>query len=169
MRLRRTRAAIARLRAREADRRRDWIEQTSTALARRYDLIRVEDLRITVMTHSARGTAETPGRSVRAKAGLNRSILAAGWGGLVRRLADKAPDRVEKINLAFTSQRCSVCGHVAAESRQRQALFACGHASHADRNAARNIAAGRAVTARGGTRLRAPANREPQSVTSPVA
>jgi putative transposase len=32
-----------------------------------------------------------------AKAGFNREILRAGWGLLVRRLEDKAPDRVEKV------------------------------------------------------------------------
>ena len=77
------------------------------------------------MTRSARGTAAKPGRNVRAKAGLNREILRSGWGLLVRRLEDKAPGRVEKINPAFTSQRCSACGHIAAGSRESQALFRC--------------------------------------------
>jgi putative transposase len=88
--------------------------------------------------------------------------LASGWGLLVRRLQDKAPGRVEKISPAFTSQRCSACGHVAAESRKSQALFACGFAGNADVNAARNIAAGHAVTARGGDGAARPVNREPQ-------
>ena len=83
--------AIARLRARESDRRKDWAEKTSTDLARRFDLIRVEDLQITNMTRSAKGTQDNPGRNVRAKAGLNRGILRSGWGLLVRRLEDKAP------------------------------------------------------------------------------
>lgn len=147
-RRRKAKARLARLHARNADRRRDFIEKASTDLAHRFDLIRVEDLRVAQMTRSARGTAESPGRNVRQKAGLNRSILASGWGMFVRRLQDKAPGRVEKVNPAFTSQRCSVCGHVAAESRKSQALFACvacGHTSNADLNAARNIAAGRAV------------------------
>jgi putative transposase len=91
-------SAIAVLTARERDRRTDWAEKTSTGLARRFDLIRVEDLRIAAMTRSARGTLDRPGRGVRQKAGLNRGILAAGWGLLVRRLEDKAPGRVEKVN-----------------------------------------------------------------------
>ena len=37
---------MARLRAREADARKDWAEKASTGIARRFDLIRVEDLRI---------------------------------------------------------------------------------------------------------------------------
>ncbi|HEY2689783.1 MAG TPA: transposase [Streptosporangiaceae bacterium] len=164
-RRRRVKTAIATLKAREADRRKDWAEKTSTALARRFDVIRVEDLRITSMTRSAQGTIEQPGRNIRQKAGLNRAILASGWGLLVRCLEDKAPGRVEKINPAFTSQRCSACGHVAAESRESQALFrctACGYTGNADVNAAKNIAAGHAVTARGRSPVGGRVNREPQ-------
>ena len=160
---------IARLKAREADRRRDWTEKVSTDLARRFDVIRVENLNIRGMTRSAKGTADAPGGNVRAKAGLNRGILGSGWGRLVRRLEDKAPGRVEKVPAAYTSQRCSACGQIAAESRKSQALFAsaaCGFACNADVNAARNIAAGHAVTAWGGRSLERPANREPQLLTS---
>ena len=156
---------IARLKARETDRRKDWAEKASTDLARRFDIVRVEDLNLRGMTRSARGNAEAPGRNVRQKAGLNREIMRSGWGLLVRRLEDKAPDRVEKINPAFTSQRCNVCGHVDAKSRKSQARFACtacGFACNADVNAARNIAAGHAVTARGGDEITRPVNREPQ-------
>ncbi len=126
-------------------------------------------LRIKDMCRSARGTPGSPGRNVTQKAGLNREILASGWGLLVRRLENKAPGRVEKVDPAYTSQRCSVCGHVAAESRESQALFrcvACEHVCNADVNAARNIAAGHAVTARGGLRAAGPVNREPQLLGS---
>ena len=161
----RARHAIARLRARETDRRKDWAEKTSTGIARRFDLIRVEDLQITNMTRSAKRTRENPGRNVRQKAGLNRGILASGWGLLVRRLEQKAPGRVEKISPALTSQRCSACGRVDRGSRESQAVFrctACGFAANADVNAAINIAAGHAVTARGGDGVTRPVNREPQ-------
>ena len=150
----------------------DRAEKTSTSIAGRFDVIRVEDLQISNMTRSARGTPNEPGRNVRAKAGLNRGILASGWGLLVRRLQDKAPGRVEKVRPAYTSQCCSACGHTAAGSRKSQALVrcvACGYACHADVNAARNIAAGHAVTARGGFRAAGPANREPQPVLLPTA
>jgi hypothetical protein len=135
----------ARLRARETDRRKDWAEKASTAIARRFDLIRVEALQIPGMIRSAKATVAHPGRNVRAKAGLNRGILRSGWGLLVHRLADKAPGRVEKVNPAFTSQRC---------------------AANADVNAAINIAAGHAVNARGGRRDAGPVNREPQLLAS---
>jgi putative transposase len=158
-------SAIAKLKAKAADRRKDWVEKTTTDLARRYDMIRVEDLNIRAMTRSAKGTLAEPGRNVRAKAGLNRGILAAGWGLLVARLEHKAPGRVEKVNPALTSQTCNVCGHCAPENRKNQAVFqcvACGYQANADDvNAACNIAAGRAVTARGGRASAGPANREP--------
>jgi transposase len=165
----RVRLAIARLRARETDRRTDWAEKTSTDIARRFDVIRVEDLKIGNMTRSARGTRGNPGRNVRQKAGLNREILRSGWGLLVRRLQDKAPGRVEKIGPAFTSQTCSGCGHRDPESRESQSRFrcrACGLTVNADVNAARNIAAGHAVTARGGDGVTRPVNREPQLLAS---
>jgi transposase len=126
----------------------------------------VKSYRVTMdMTRSARGTAKEPGRNVHAKAGLNREILRSGWGVLERRLQDKAPGRVEKINAAYTSQTCSGCGHRDPESRESQSRFrcrACGLTINADVNAARNIAAGHAATARGGDGAARPVNREPQ-------
>jgi putative transposase len=160
--------AIARLRAREGDRRKDWVEKTSTDLARRFDVIAVEDLKISNMTRSAKGTVEAPGRNVRQKAGLNQGILANGWGRLVTRTGHKAPGRVQMIDPRYTSQTCNACKHIARESRESQALFlcvACKHRDHADVNAAKNhrdTAAGHAVAARGGLPLGEPANREPQ-------
>jgi transposase len=165
----RVKLSLARLKARERDRRKDWAEQASTGLARRFDVIRVEDLNIKAMTRSARGTLAEPARSVAAKTGLNREIARSGWGLLIRRIQDKAAGRVETVPAAYTSQRCSACGHVAAESRESQALFrcvACAYASNADVNAARNIAAGHAVKARGGYGAGRPVNREPQLLTS---
>ena len=160
----RARRAIARLKARETDRRKDWAEKASTGIARRFDLIMFEDLQIKNMTRSAKGTQQNPGRNVGQKAGLNRGILRSGWGLLMRRLEQKASGRVEKIKPAFTSQRCSACGQVDPKSRESQAAFrctACGYACHADVNAAKNIAAGHAVTARGGDGATRPVNREP--------
>ncbi|WP_084195903.1 RNA-guided endonuclease InsQ/TnpB family protein [Streptosporangium amethystogenes] len=164
----RVKVAIAKLKVRESDRRKDWVEKTSTDLARDFDVIAVEDLKIGNMTRPARGTLEAPGRNVRQKAGLNRGILAAGWGQLVARLEHKAPGRVMKIDPRYTSQTCNACRHLARESRESQALFlcvACGHRDHADVNAARNIrdtAVGQTVAARGGAGLPEPVNREPQ-------
>lgn len=168
----RTKLAIARLRAREADRRRDWVEKTSTDLARRFEIIRVEDLKVSAMTRSARGTRECPGSNVAQKRGLNRQIRRQGWGLLVARLKHKALGRLEFVPAAYTSQRCSCCGHVAPENRKSQAVFQCVACEtgpcNADLNAARNIAAGRAVTARGDLGASRSVNREPQ-LCSPAA
>ncbi|MEU4608002.1 transposase [Kribbella sp. NPDC023972] len=170
-----TKAAIAKLLARAADRRKDWIEKTSTDVARRFDLVRVEDLRILQMTRRAKAKPdpERPGAYLpnrrRAKAGLNRGILANGWGLLVQRLEHKAPGRVEKVSSMYTSQTCGVCGHCAPENRESQAVFRCtarGHQANADVNAAVNIAAGRAVSARRETPPRVSSKREPQLATS---
>ena len=165
----RVKGQVARMKAREADRRKDWTEKTSTDLARRFDLIRIEDLQVQKMTRSAKGTKEKPGKNVKAKAGLNRGISRSAWGKLATRLEEKAPGRVEKVPSAYTSQRCSACGHVALESRESQALHqcvACGFACNADVNAAINIAAGHVVNARRGDRVAGPVNREAQLVLS---
>ena len=162
---------IGRLKARDGDRRKDWVEKTSTDLATRFDVIRVENLNVKSMTRTARGTIEKPGRNVAQKAGLNRGILKSGWGLLVTRLEQKAPGRVEKVKAAYTSQTCNACKHIASESRKSQAIFvcvACRHQANADVNAARNIAAGHAVTARGDLRVLARSvKREPQHVRPP--
>jgi putative transposase len=73
----RIKLTIAKLKARQVDVRKDWAEKITTDLARRFDLIRVEDLNITSMTRSARGTAEAPSRNIAQKTGLNRGILAS--------------------------------------------------------------------------------------------
>ncbi|MGO9746681.1 MAG: RNA-guided endonuclease InsQ/TnpB family protein [Mycobacterium sp.] len=162
----RTKLAIARLCARETDRRRDWVEKTTTDLARRFDTLRIENLNVRAMTRSAHGTRECPGTNVAQKQGPNREIKRQGWGLLVARLEHKAQGRLELVTAAYTSQRCFHCGHVAPENRKSQAVFecvACGaEPCNADVNAARNIAAGRAVTARGDLGASRSTNREPQ-------
>src|ERR1019366_1173421 len=166
-------ALIAGLKAKDGDRRKDWAQKTSTDLARRFDVIRVENLNIKGMTPSARGPAAEPGRTVAQKAGLNRGILKSGWGLLVARLEQKAYGRVEEGKAAYTSQTCNPCKHIAAQSRKSQATFACvacGHGANADVNAAMNIAAGHGVTARGDRRVLARSvKREPQHARPPKA
>ena len=162
----RTKQAIAKLKARETDRRKDWIEKATTDIARRFDTIRIEALDVRAMTRTARGTVEQPGVRVAQKRGLNRGISRSGWGLLAARLQHKAFGRVEQIPAAYTSQRCSACGHIALENRKSQAVFECDSCNagpcNADVNAACNIAAGRAVTARGDLGASRSANREPQ-------
>jgi IS605 OrfB family transposase len=157
----RTKRSMARLKHREINRRKDTIEKLTTQLAQNYDQILIEDLKIKNMTSSAKGTLTEPGRNVAQKTGLNRAILASGWGLFAQRLEDKASGRVVKVNPAYTSQTCNACQHVDRKNRESQAIFHCqncGHSDNADINAAQNIrAAGQAVPASGGYRCSKPA------------
>ena len=148
------RAALAAVRARERRRRMDFCAQTAHQLAAANAMVVIEDLKTKQMTKSAKGTLDQPGRSVAAKSGLNRAILAKGWHQFALALASAARytgTTVVKVPAAYTSQRCSACGHVDPKSRESQAVFRCthcAHTEHADVNAAKNVlAAGLAVTA----------------------
>lgn len=152
----RTLDRLAKLKAREARIRRDFLHKLTTDLAKNHGLVAIEDLRIPSMVRSAKGTIDKPGVRVAQKRGLNRSILAQGWGDLATMLDYKLARQggtLVKVPAAYTSQACAVCGVVDACSRRTQAVFACvacGHQTNADINAAHNIlAAGQAVAARG--------------------
>ena len=149
-----TRAALAEMRGRERCRRLDFCTQTAHQLATGNALVALEDLKTRQMTRSAKGTIDHPGRNVAAKSGLNRAILVKGWHQFALALSSAARytgTTVVTVPAAFTSQRCSACGHVDPKSRESQAAFRCthcAHSEHADVNAAKNIlAAGLAVTA----------------------
>jgi putative transposase len=156
-----TKRSMAALQHRKINRRKDVIEKLTTKLVKNYDTIVIEDLMIGSMTRSAKGTLTEPGKNVVRKTALNREILASGWGLFARRLEEKAPGRVERINPAYTSQTCNACQHVERKNRESQAIFHCqncGHKANADINAAMNIrAAGQAVPASGGYRRSKPA------------
>ncbi|MBO0879002.1 MAG: transposase [Mycobacterium sp.] len=172
----RTKRAIAKLKAREADRRKDWVEKATTGVAHRFETIRIEALDVRAMTRSARGTVQRPGVGVAAKRGLNRGISSSCWGLLAARLQHKASGRVERVPAPYTSQRCAACGHVASGNRKSQAVFECEACTagpcNADVNAARNSCfrrpPGGEVTARGDLGASRSTNREPQ-LCSPAA
>lgn len=114
-------------------------------IANSHGVIVLEDLKVANMTASARGTVEAPGRNVRQKAGLNRSLLDVAPGTIRRMLEYKAlwyGSRVIVVDPANTSQTCSACGAVDAASRLTRAQFVCtgcGTIADADVNAARNV------------------------------
>jgi len=167
---------LAVLRRRLEDRRIDWVEQITTALASTHDVIAVEDLRITNMVRrpKPKPDPEQEGRflpnGARAKAALNRAILASVWGRFLTRLEHKMPEgHVVRVDPKNTSRTCAVCGHCAPGNRESQAVFecvACGHAAHADTNAAvvildraiRTQAPGHGVSGRGSPALAGSAN-----------
>lgn len=147
---------IQKLHARIANLRRDTLHKATTAISKTHAMIVIEDLNVRSMSTSAKGTIQAPGRSVRAKAGLNTAILDQGWGEFRRQLKYKQEwrgGRVLAVPPRNTSRRCSACGHTTPENRKTQAVYhcvACGHREHADVNAAKNIlTAGHAVLAHG--------------------
>jgi putative transposase len=92
-RLARTYRQIARLRATAKRRAVDWQHRTTTELADAFGMVVVEDLQITNMVRSSKGTIDHPGVNVAQKAGLNRSIAGEAWGRTVTLLEYKTRDR----------------------------------------------------------------------------
>ena len=136
--------------------RKDYLHKTTTIISQNHAMIVIEDLQVKNMSKSASGNLNKPGRHVKAKSGLNRSILDQGWFEFRRQIEYKQVWRggdVLAVPPQYTSQRCSCCGTVSKENRQSQAKFACiacGYQANADVNAAMNIlAAGHAVLACG--------------------
>ena len=135
----------------------DYLHKTTTTISQNHAMVCIEDLQVRNMSQSAAGSAEAPGRNVKAKSGLNKSILDQGWFEFRRQLEYKQAWRggqVVAVNPRNTSRTCPCCGHVSAENRQTQARFACvecGFEENADIVGAINIlAAGHAVLACGG-------------------
>lgn len=135
---------IARLHTRVANARKDFCHKASATIAKNHGTVVLEALKINNMTRSASGTMEKSGRNVRAKAGLNRSILDQGWGMFRTFLAYKLAERggrLVEVPAQNTSRTCAACGCVDANSRsgQRFRCTICGHEAHADTNAAKVI------------------------------
>ena len=167
---------IQRLHSRIANIRRDYLHKVTTTVSKNHAMIVIEDLKVSNMSKSAAGTVSQPGRNVRAKSGLNRSILDQGWYEMRRQLEYKqlwSGGQVLAVPPAYTSQRCACCGHTAKENRLSQSQFrcqVCGYTANADVNGARNIlAAGHAVLACGGTmQSDRPLKQEPDAEQSAV-
>lgn len=110
--------AVARLNARHgriAEMRRDFLHQATTRLVADHALIVIEDLAVKNMNASAAGTVEAPGRDVRAKAGLNRTILRNGWSMARSMLEYKSAwlgVMLVAVPPAYMSQECSAWGHM---------------------------------------------------------
>lgn len=148
---RRAAGKVARLHRKVRRQRLDHAHKTALALVRGHDFIAVEALPVGNMVRApkAKPDPDAPGaylpNGAAAKAGLNRSILDAGWGVFLRVLACKAESAgrvVVAVNPANTSRTCAACGHCAEGNRVSQAEFrclGCGHTAHADVNAAQNV------------------------------
>jgi len=138
-------AKVQRIHVHIANARRDYLHKTSTTISKNHAVVVVEDLRVSNMSRSAAGTVEQPGRKVRAKAGLNRSILDQGWAEFRRQLEYKmhwAGGLFLAVPAQNTSRTCPKCGHIAADNRRSQAVFACvecGYSENADLVGAINV------------------------------
>lgn len=141
-------ARVGALHRRLARQRRDHHHQLSRRLVNAYELIAHEALQISNLTRRPVPRPNDLGshdpNGARAKAGLNREILSAGWGQLLRMIAYKAEEAgrtVIAVDPKHTSRTCHECGHVDAANRAGTAFRCrrCGHRAHADINAARNI------------------------------
>ena len=105
---------------------------------------------------------------VKANRGLSRSILDSGWGMLAEQLRYKmlwSGGQVIEVPAHYSSQTCSVCGHVDADNRSSQSVFKClkcGHVDHADLNAAKVLLsrANRSGTACRGSSVGSPMKQE---------
>jgi putative transposase len=140
---RRLRRALAKEWRKLRNQRRDFHHKTARALVDSCDTIALEDLRVAAMTASASGSVEHPGRNVAAKAGLNRSILDAGWGQFRSILAAKAESagrRVVLVHPGRTSIDCHACGNRCMRPRQEIVVCSVHGELDADLNGARNIA-----------------------------
>lgn len=134
--------------------RNDFLHKTSTAISKNHAVVFVEDLRILNMSRSAKGTFDDPGRNVKAKAGLNRSILDQSWGCFRNQLEYKLAwlgGEIRGVDPKYTSQKCPRCHKTDSRNRRTQSEFVCQNCSYennADVVGAMNIlAAGLAVMA----------------------
>jgi putative transposase len=171
---RKARAKVARVHARIADARNDFLHKTSATISQNHAIVCIEDLNVRGMSASAAGTPEKPGRRVRQKSGLNKAILDQGWGEFRRQLEYKLAwrgGRLIAVSPQNTSRTCPECRHIAAENRRTQAEFrcvSCGYQNHADLVGALNVleAAGLAASACGGTaEVTPPVKQEPAEAT----
>jgi len=79
-------AKVQRVHVRIANTRRNYLHKTSTTISKNHAMVVVEDLQVSNMSRSAAGTVEKPGRNVRQKSGLNKSILDQGRAEFRRQL-----------------------------------------------------------------------------------
>ncbi|MGW7350986.1 RNA-guided endonuclease InsQ/TnpB family protein [Streptomyces sp. NPDC054784] len=142
------RRRVGRLHHEVAVRREGQLHQVTKRLAAGFEVVAVEDLNVAGMTGSARGTVEAPGRRVRQKAGLNRSILDASPGEFRRQLAYKTRwcgSKLAVVDRWFPSSKtCSDCGWQNTSLTLSDREFVCGNETcglrmDRDVNAARNI------------------------------
>ena len=142
---------VAQLHGKIRRQRLDHAHKTALGLVRAHDFIAHEDLKIRNMS-KAPAPKPAPDQAgaflpngAAAKAGLNRSIVDAGWGVFLTILhakAESAGREVIAVDSRNTSRECPECGHTAKGNRPSQEKFhclACSHTAHADTVGATNV------------------------------
>lgn len=141
----RLKAKIAKLHYKIANCRKDFLHQTSSKISKNHAMIYIEDLQVSNMSKSAKGTMEEHGKNVKQKSGLNRAILDQSWAEFRRQLDYKTQwlgGFLVAVPPQNTSRTCPCCGYIAKENRQTQADFKCvecGYTENADLVGALNI------------------------------
>ena len=138
-------ARVQKIHTRIANVRKDFLHKTTTTISKNHAIVCIEDLQVRNMSKSAAGSSDSPGRNVKAKSGLNKSILDQGWFEFRRQLEYKQVwlgGDVLAVPARNTSRTCPACGYVSADNRQTQAKFACmdcGYENNADIVGAINV------------------------------
>ena len=117
---------LALLHEKIANTRMDYLHKTSTKISKNHAVVVLEDVKVSSMSRSAKGTIEKPGSNVRSKAGLNKSILDQGWGMFKNMLEYKlkySGGTLILVDPKYTSQTCSNCGHISKDNRKTQSIF----------------------------------------------
>lgn len=138
-------AKIAKLHHKIANCRKDFLHKISSIISKNHAMIYVEDLQVSNMSKSAKGTVEEPGKNVKQKSGLNRAILDQSWYEFRRQLEYKSQwqgGALVAVPPHNTSRTCPCCGYTDKENRPTQAKFECiecGYTENADVVGAINI------------------------------
>ena len=138
-------ARVQRIHSHIGNTRRDYLHKATTTISQNHAMVCIEDLQVRNMSKSSAGSPEKPGKQVRAKSGLNKSILDQGWFEFRRQLDDKlawSGGHLIAVPPQHTSRTCPCCGHVSAANRQTQARFfcvECGFEENADAVGAINV------------------------------
>lgn len=142
----RTVQKISKQHALVAEQRKSYLNQITKVLATHYQEVCIEDLNVSGMTSTAKGTLDNPGKMVRQKAGLNRAILDVSFGEFRRQLEYKSSWYGSTVKTAHrfapTSKRCFNCGNIKKDLTLSDRVYKCSKCNYvADRdiNAALNI------------------------------
>ena len=121
-----TQKKIAKKYKKALNQRKDLYHKISKTLTDKFELIAVEDLRVKNMSKSAKGNEINHGKNVKAKAGLNKTILNASFYQFQSMLEYKSKLNGKlfvKVDPKYSSLECSVCGDKL--NRPKQDKFKC--------------------------------------------